>query len=463
MPRFVYGHSHSENGWPMCTSEEAIWGTVPGAAHVHLQIAAGQPSKILRAFAADFHKYVEPLRDADSACWTPTNSVATSNHLSGTAMDLNWNGPPFRLHTPQHVAFPSPKWETIRELLDWYEGVIYWGQDWSGLQDSMHFQLNGNTYNRERTQDFIDRKIRADGFSKFRRGNEVPRGDAVQVLMEATGLPHEKCVEFLPDIREGLLMSECTNSKRIAMWLAQVGHESDNFRAQEEYKKDGRYAPFIGRTWIQVTWDYNYLSFGEWCVDNGYLTDKFYFRDNPTKLREDKWRALGPAWYWTKARPDINEHADRGDVLTVTRKINGGTNGIADRNARYKKARAVGERLMVLVEEDSTVSPELERMVREIHDALFTPRYSKSPYRLKGDRKLSLVDALWNADAFLHMDFVDNDAAEGNSWEFDRLRAVVRAQGADTSAFALGKAARGINYVEEFGKKEVVDGYKEEL
>ncbi|MGC7276887.1 hypothetical protein RA984_20460, partial [Mycobacteroides abscessus subsp. massiliense] len=93
MPRVVYGNSFSSNGWPMVNGDECTWVTVPGTS-VSLQIQNGQPLAILRAFAADFNAYVEPLRDPDSACWTPTNSVSTSNHLSGTAMDLNWESHP---------------------------------------------------------------------------------------------------------------------------------------------------------------------------------------------------------------------------------------------------------------------------------------------------------------------------------------------------------------------------------
>ena len=51
----------------------------------------------MRAYAADYNAYIEPLRDDDSASYTPTNSVATSNHLNGTAMDLNWNSHAFRV------------------------------------------------------------------------------------------------------------------------------------------------------------------------------------------------------------------------------------------------------------------------------------------------------------------------------------------------------------------------------
>ena len=147
--RTVYGLTHSSNGWPMVDTGSCTWVNIPGTS-VTLQIQNGQPLAILRAFAADFNAYVEPLRDPDSACWTATNSVSSSNHLSGTAMDLNWNSHPFQI---ANAGFDAAKIATVRELLSFYEGTVFWGNDWSSPKDAMHFQLaslanggNINTY-----------------------------------------------------------------------------------------------------------------------------------------------------------------------------------------------------------------------------------------------------------------------------------------------------------------------------
>jgi hypothetical protein len=152
------------------------WVEIPGTnPPVHIQIQTGQPQAILRAWVADINAYVEHVRDADTACWTGTNSVDTSNHLSATAVDVDWELHPFRV---ANAGFNSGQIATIREMLDFYEGTVFWGNDWSNPKDSMHFQLasraNGgdiDTYNNPHTGDFIARKIRADGFSTFRRAN----------------------------------------------------------------------------------------------------------------------------------------------------------------------------------------------------------------------------------------------------------------------------------------------------
>lgn len=183
--RVVYGNSFSENGWPMVDTGSCQWITVPGTG-VSLQIQVGQPLAILRAWAADINAYVEPLRDADSACWTATNSVASSNHLSGTAIDLNWNSHPFRV---LNAGYNAAQIAVIRELLAFYEDTVFWGNDWDSPKDAMHFQVGYDTYGNPHTADFIAHKIRSDGFSTFRRGKApaAPTVMTVPVIQKADG------------------------------------------------------------------------------------------------------------------------------------------------------------------------------------------------------------------------------------------------------------------------------------
>lgn len=161
----------TENGWPACGSDLLDRSPVPGTSIV-IPLQRGIPSRIMKAFAADFHAYVESLYNSrggtDEGGWTPTNSVATSNHLGGTAMDLNWSDHPMG---NAYAGFTQAETAVVRELLAFYEGMIFWGNDWNSPKDSMHFQMGYNTYNNQaKCNDFIKRKIRADGFSTFRRG-----------------------------------------------------------------------------------------------------------------------------------------------------------------------------------------------------------------------------------------------------------------------------------------------------
>lgn len=167
----------SENGWePSHAPADLLeWRVIPGTnPPVHLQFMKGWPSTVMTAYAADYNAYIEPLRDADSASFTPTNSVATSNHLNGTAMDLNWDSHPFRV---DYAGFDPDKIKRMRELLAFYnfEGlqIMFWAQDWRTPKDAMHHQMGYDTWNNPKVLRFIEQRIRADGFSTYKRGGAV--------------------------------------------------------------------------------------------------------------------------------------------------------------------------------------------------------------------------------------------------------------------------------------------------
>jgi hypothetical protein len=72
-----------------------------------------------------------------------------------------------------YAGFDQEQIDTVRELLAYYEDTIWWGQDWDNPKDAMHFQMGYNTYRNQHTQDFIDRKIRSDGFSFFHKSDDT--------------------------------------------------------------------------------------------------------------------------------------------------------------------------------------------------------------------------------------------------------------------------------------------------
>ena len=61
-------------------------------------------------------------------------------------------------------------------------------------------------------------------------------------------------------------------------------------------------------------------------------------------MNTDPWEGLGPIWYWDSGNPtgeSLNVYADEANHEMVTRRINGGLNGYADRLARYTRAALV--------------------------------------------------------------------------------------------------------------------------
>ncbi len=85
---------------------------------------------------------------------------------------------------------------------------------------------------------------------------------------------------------------------------------------------------YRGRGLIQLTGKSNYRKFSEW-VDDDVVAE-------PDLVASD-YAVHSAVYYWTSR--DLNRHADRDDVKKITRIINGGLNGLADRNAILDQAK----------------------------------------------------------------------------------------------------------------------------
>ncbi|MCY1366727.1 hypothetical protein D9M69_536330 [compost metagenome] len=57
----------------------------------------------------------------------------------------------------------------------------------------------------------------------------------------------------------------------------------------------------------------------------------------PHLLERPHWAALSAGWYWSQR--GLNAPADAGNVLSATKIINGGENGLDDRRARFDRAK----------------------------------------------------------------------------------------------------------------------------
>jgi predicted chitinase len=138
-----------------------------------------------------------------------------------------------------------------------------------------------------------------------------------------------------------------TDQTERAMFLAQMAHETGNFKYSEEIhdgsnyemSKDPELAKMLGNTepgdgkrfkgrgYIQITGRWNYGHYGKKVgVD---------LIKNPELAADPKVAADVAIAYWEER---VNREAARnGDVKTVTKNINGGYNGLADREAKFKK------------------------------------------------------------------------------------------------------------------------------
>lgn len=132
----------TENGWRQITSDMLDRGFIPGSSKVRLETRAGDVTTILKAWVAWFDRNVEDVEynyePRDEWGWSATNSVWNSNHLSGTAVDINATKYPMG-----YYRMEGWKVDKVREGLRLFEGTVFWGRSWT-TPDEMHFQIQGN-------------------------------------------------------------------------------------------------------------------------------------------------------------------------------------------------------------------------------------------------------------------------------------------------------------------------------
>ncbi len=139
-------------------------------------------------------------------------------------------------------------------------------------------------------------------------------------------------------------MSEAgiTSPTQQAAFVAQLAHESGGFKYMEELASGANYEGrrdlgntrpgdgrrFKGRGPIQLTGRANYRAAGK--------ALGLDLERNPELVSRPEVGFRVAAWYWNSR--NINKAAGRGDFRRVTKLINGGYNGYADRVSYYQRA-----------------------------------------------------------------------------------------------------------------------------
>jgi putative chitinase len=211
-------------------------------------------------------------------------------------------------------------------------------------------------------------------------GQEAPKAQPSAPIVPVAGLKLDKLKGHIPDaviqmIPDTAAKFQINTPLRLAHFLAQCGHESGGFRATQEnlnYSAKGlngifkKYFPteasaaayarqpqkiankvyanrmsngdeasgdgfkFRGRGYIQLTGRANYTAFGKAIGED--------VTGNPDVV-SGKYALLSAAWFWSNN--GLNKLADGGStdavVTTITKRVNGGTIGLADRIKHFKE------------------------------------------------------------------------------------------------------------------------------
>ncbi|MHC8335462.1 glycoside hydrolase family 19 protein [Pseudomonas sp. LB3P25] len=160
---------------------------------------------------------------------------------------------------------------------------------------------------------------------------------------------------FISALNTAMSHRNINTPKRIAAFLAQVGHESGQLQYVRELgsaqylskydtgalavrlgntpEPDGDGQKYRGRGLIQITGRDNYRQ----CSLGLFGDDRLLFL--PELLEQPQWAAESAAWFWEQN--GFNELADRDQFNSITRRINGGLNGLQDRLQLWARAGAV--------------------------------------------------------------------------------------------------------------------------
>jgi len=210
--------------------------------------------------------------------------------------------------------------------------------------------------------------------------------------LRAAGVSQELAERWLPHVQSALARFNINTPMQVAGWIAQCAHESAGFKTLTEnlnYSADtmavvwptrfailgpdkkpvkvkGKNQPnkfalalhrkpemianavysnrmgngniesgegwkFRGRGLKQLTGKFNHIQ-----ASKGLGIDLV---TNPDLLLEPQWAALSAAWFWAENK--CGPIADSGDFVALTKRINGGTIGLEDRQKRYKAVLAV--------------------------------------------------------------------------------------------------------------------------
>lgn len=177
-------------------------------------------------------------------------------------------------------------------------------------------------------------------------------------LAAACGCPLSRAERWVAPLSEAARAWGVDSPRRLAAWLAQLAHESGRLvyvrelwgptPAQRRYEgradlgntQPGDGSRYRGRGLIQVTGRANYAG----CRDVLRATLPALvvpdFEAEPQALELPAWAAHSAGWFWrSRSLSTLADIGTEAAFVTLTRRINGGTNGLADRLVLWAGAR----------------------------------------------------------------------------------------------------------------------------
>lgn len=182
----------------------------------------------------------------------------------------------------------------------------------------------------------------------------------------------------LPYIWPSMKAAEIDTPKRIAAFLAQLAHESGEYRYMEELASGNSYegrsdlgnihvgdgVKFKGHGPIQITGRNNHADCG--------LALGIDLINNPLLITTPVYGTAAACWFWNSRR--LSLLADRDWFKTITKRINGGFNGLSDRIQYWDRNRKILGLQHVYLEQEEYMIAEFQRQHHLHADGIVGPR-----------------------------------------------------------------------------------------
>jgi putative chitinase len=205
----------------------------------------------------------------------------------------------------------------------------------------------------------------------------VPKNLTAEALADCMGCSTTRAAIWVPFLHKAMACYGIEKPIRMAAFLAQVAHESDGLKSLEEnlnYSADGllktwpnRFTPAEAREYARNPERIANKAYARAELGNGpessgdgwrfrgsglfQLTGRDAFRRfgkahgidaerHPEMVRAQDWpAAMAAAWEWDSKK--LWAFADRDDIDSVSKKLNGGTNGLEERRIHYVRAKKI--------------------------------------------------------------------------------------------------------------------------
>lgn len=166
--------------------------------------------------------------------------------------------------------------------------------------------------------------------------------DEVLAIMPRADKRVDKYLQYLNKYAEKY---QVNTTLRMAHFLAQIALESGELLYKRELTSGMKYESrkdlgninkgdgprYKGRGFIQITGRRNYELISKDLGED--------FVNNPKLLEQNEWAVASAFWFWN--RNSLNTFADRDDIVTATKRINGGTNHLQERKDYLAAAKKV--------------------------------------------------------------------------------------------------------------------------